>query len=141
MAVGATRRAALYLPDPLFSRWEATLQEMASSSLVLWGGDGPGQLGHRPRPRSAAGPRGCTEPVRARGLPLDRGRVERHSGPASPVRRWLGARFGVALPAFREPGAGADQVDSLRRLVRGPDVPDHRIQRAHLRTVVPGRNR
>src|SRR5215208_4367537 len=61
------RGAALYLPDPLFSRREATLQEMDPSSLVLWGGDGPGQLGHRPRPRSAAGPRGCPEPVRARG--------------------------------------------------------------------------
>src|SRR5215213_6196985 len=118
MAVGAPRRAALYLPDPLVSRWEATLKEMALSSLVLWGGADHGQLGHRPRPRSAAGSWGCTEPVRARGIPLDRGRDERHSGPASPVRPCLGARFGVALPAFRERGARADQVDSLRRLVR-----------------------
>jgi hypothetical protein len=52
--LGTPRGAARDLPDPAVPRREAPLQEVASSGLVLWSGDGLGQCGPHPQPRAIA---------------------------------------------------------------------------------------
>src|SRR5919199_6509062 len=130
MAVGAGRRPGRYLPAPAVPRREAPVKEVAPSCLAFWGGDSLSQPLYPPHARTAARPRGCAQPVRARGTSLGGGCAESRTPAAPTVLPRLSFEPGVALPAFWGRRAPADQVDSLRRLVLGSGVPGRHDRRA-----------
>ena len=61
------RRATRRLPYPALPRRQAPFEEVASSGLALWGGDGVSKLGHHVLPRPSGGPSGVAQPLRAGG--------------------------------------------------------------------------
>src|SRR5215212_6547127 len=112
--VGTSPGTAGDLPPPAIPRREATVEEVAPCGLVGRDGDRLGEPGHRTLSRATDGPRERTQPIWARGVPLDSERGTKRYPAASGVHASRSYKLGVALPAFQRGGARANQVASLR---------------------------
>jgi hypothetical protein len=94
-AVGLITYLILLFPDGKLPsmRWRP-LAWLSGAVIILV------SLRHRPHARTAARPRGCAQPVRARGVPLGSGGGARRYPATPPVHTRLGFKLGVALRSF-----------------------------------------